>query len=305
MRDDKLTLMKHLLFGFFLCASSVASAAEQLVSGEYFVEQSWSQETEFERPYFVNVPASAEPGKRLPVFLFLHGNGGSAEKAIEGFMRRNPTIAGEYILVFPQGYEKSWNIVSERSQADDRGFIESIILDLSEYDNVQEDDFTVMGSSNGAALVNQMAIETQLAGIRNYVTSVSQLNTYQHDGKNFKAKGADNNYEVSAEPMKGKRLLNISGENDALVPYHGGPSRGIPAKSGKLAFVDAEESIFLWAGRMGYQGERLTGPSRVEGKFEIFSYLDGDVIHYRVLGEGHGATGAVGEEYLLEFLKDS
>jgi hypothetical protein len=50
------------------------------------------------------------------------------------------------------------------------------------------------------------------------------------------------------------------------------------------------------------QGKKLSKPSRVDGKLEIFSYLNGDVIHYKVLDEGHGATGAVGEKVLLDFL---
>ena len=81
-------------------------------------------------------------------------------------------------MVFPDGYLKSWNIVSERSKADDRSFIETIVTKLCAYDNVQKDNFTIMGNSNGAALVNQLAIECRLPNIRNYVTGVSPLNVF-------------------------------------------------------------------------------------------------------------------------------
>ena len=160
-----------------------------------------------------------------------------------------------------------------------------------------------MGNSNGAALVNQLAIESKLPNLRNYVSAVSPLNVYQHDGKNFKTKGADNNYQVVATPMTGKRLMNISGTTDDLVPYRGGTSKYIPAKDGKLGFVDAEESIFLWAKQMGYDGEKLSGPSRVDGKLEIFSYLNGDIIHYKVVDAGHGASEVISEKILREFLE--
>ncbi len=83
-------------------------------------------------------------------------------------------------------------------------------------------------------------------------------------------------------PAKGKRLMNISGVRDKLVPYEGGPSRVIPAKDGKLAFVAAEESTFVWARHMGYEGKRLVEPTRVDGAVEVFSYLDGDVVHCKV-----------------------
>ena len=40
-------------------------------------------------------------------------------------------------------------------------------------------------------------------------------------------------------------------------------------------------------------------PARIKGKLEIFSYLDGDVIHYKVVVEGRGALQASGEDMLL------
>ena len=291
-----------ILAAFLTTAGPLASAGEQLKSGEYFITQSWSREKAFKRLYLVSVPRHADQQK-LPVFLFLHGNGGNAKGAMNGFIRRHQTIAAKFVMVFADGYQRSWNIVSERSKADDRGFIEAIIKKLATYDNVQPDNFSIMGASNGAALVNQLAIESKLPNIRNYVSGVSPLNAFQHDGKNFKAKGADNNYRTVAKPMTGKRLMNISGTNDRLVPYRGGRSPAIPAKGGKLAFVDAEESIFLWAKQMGYDGQKLSKPSKIDGKLEIFSYLDGDVIHYKVVGEGHGATGAISEEILIDFLE--
>ena len=160
-----------------------------------------------------------------------------------------------------------------------------------------------MGNSNGAALVNQLAIESRLPNIRNYVSAVSPLNSFQYDGQNFKAKGDDNNYRTAATPMSGKRLMNISGTTDELVPYQGGPSKYIPAKDGKLAFVHAEESIFLWAKQMGYDGEKLTAPSWTDEKLAVYNYLDGDVVHVQVIGEGHGASRAIDEELLLRFLQ--
>ena len=97
--------------------------------------------------------------------------------------------------------------------------------------------------------------------------------------------------------------MNISGTEDNLVPYEGGLSRAIPAKGGKLGFVHAEHSTYLWAKAMGYEGEKLAKPSEVDGNLEKFSYLDGAVVHYKVKGEGHGAMGAIREDRLLSFLE--
>ncbi len=273
-----------------------------LSSGEYFIRQSWSQEQDFSRPYHVHVPANPDR-RKLPVFLFLHGNGGNARASMPAFLRQHPVMAARYVMVFPQGYQNSWNISAERSQADDQLFIEAIVDTLAACDNVDPDQFTVMGISNGAALVNQLAIETQLPNFRHYVTAVSPLNDLQHDGRNFKAKGDENGYETIVTPRTGARILTISGSEDHLVPYYGGPSPVIPAKNGKLGFVAAEESIFFWAKAMGYRGAKLEKPSRIDGKLEFFSYLNGAVVHCKVVGEGHGAAGAIDEATLLRFLE--
>ena len=106
---------------------------EFLKSGDYHVTQSWSQENSFERPYHVRVPDAEDKPRQLPVLIFLHGNGGNAQDAMRGFIRGRGTIASRYVLVFPQGYRESWNIVSERSKADDLGFIEAIVLKLATY----------------------------------------------------------------------------------------------------------------------------------------------------------------------------
>ena len=41
--------------------------------------------------------------------------------------------------MFPDGYQHSWNIISELPKADDRGFIEAIIIQPASYDNVQDE----------------------------------------------------------------------------------------------------------------------------------------------------------------------
>lgn len=283
-------------------SAAVTAAAAPVTSGEYHITQSWTQEEAFKRPYYVKVPARSD-NKRLPVFVFLHGNGGDAKEALHGFGRVRMTIASQYILVFPQGYRGSWNIVSERSKADDRRFIEAIVAALAKADNVDPEAFTIMGSSNGAALVNQLMIESDLPNVRNYISGVSPLNVWQYNGQQFKAKGADNEYRNAAFPAKGRRLMNLSGLKDDLVPYHGGLSGAIPAKDGKLAFLAAEESTFVWAKHMGHKGERLAEPSRITADLEVFSYLDGDVVHYKLKNEGHGAVHGIPERVLLDFLE--
>ncbi len=166
-----LTLLTILLLAPLAALRAADKSTAKLSSGEYFIRQSWSQEQDFPRPYHVNVPPNPD-NRKLPVLIFLHGNGGNARGAMNGFLKQHPTIAARNVTVFPDGHLKSWN---------------------------------------------------------------------------------------------------ISGTEDRLIPYQGGPSPVIPAKNGKL---------------------------------EIFSYLDGAIIHYKALGEGYGAVGAIDETTLVRFLEN-
>jgi polyhydroxybutyrate depolymerase len=287
--------------GLCLLTSLLSAQTSRARSGEHHIRQSWSQKKSFDRPYQVSVPAHAN-AEKLPTLVFLHGNGGNARSALQHFRKRYRQLAATHILVFPQGYRASWNIVAEASKANDKRFIEAIIQRLSTFKNVDKRRFSIMGNSNGAALVNQLAIESRLPAITNLITCASPLNACQHDGKNFKAKGSDNGYSKRAKPIKGRRLMNISGVVDKLIPYRGGPSRSIPAKIGKLEFVDAELSTYYWAKHMGFKGKQPHKPNSTDGNLEVFRYLNGDVIHYKVNNVGHGAMSAITETMLLDFL---
>ena len=83
----------------------------------------------------------------------------------------------------------------------------------------------------------------------------------------------------------------------------GGITVSLQDKDGKLAFVDAEESTFVWARQMGYERDQLTTPTRTGDDLDVFSYLNGDVIHCKVKNEGHGAIHGISEEVLLGFLQ--
>jgi len=91
----------------------------------------------------------------------------------------------------------------------------------------------------------------------------------------------------------------------SLCPMRVVHRRGFAPKSGKLAFVDAERSVFLWAQHYGYKGEQLSQPSESSEEMNIYSYLDGVVIHYKMNTRAHNAGGGLTEAMLLKFLDQS
>ena len=94
---------------------------EILQSGEYFINQSWDQESSwFERSFVVNVPQI--PLETYGVVIGLHGGGGNASSIINQY-----DFFTDKIIIAPQGYLNGWNVVNEHSNAPDVEFVKEII----------------------------------------------------------------------------------------------------------------------------------------------------------------------------------
>merc|ERR1719513_125082 len=80
------------------------------------VSQTWSQEPAgYSRTAKVSVPATSE-GQKVPVVLHLHGNGGQGNTQV-----LSSWLGEDCVIVSADGYERSWNIFTEKSKADDVG----------------------------------------------------------------------------------------------------------------------------------------------------------------------------------------
>ena len=64
---------------------------EEEGDGENAIKQSWSQEKNYARPYWVNIP-ELDDGEVLPVIIFLHGNGGNARGLQRMVLNRYPRL---------------------------------------------------------------------------------------------------------------------------------------------------------------------------------------------------------------------
>ena len=126
----------------------------QLLDSEVFeIVQNWSQAPDgYARSVFTKIPTSGLD--KYPVAILLHGGGGRADSFINQF-----DYLDNHILVAPQGYMRSWNISKERSKAPDVEFIAEVISYLKKFNNVDTTNISIIGSSNGSALVNQLLIE--------------------------------------------------------------------------------------------------------------------------------------------------
>ena len=258
-----------------------------LESGSFEIIQSWAQEENYHRLVNVAVPDTSGP---FPVVIYLHGFGGSGNVNAINYL-------GDVIRVAPNGYlastpngqlKRSWNIGKEPSKAPDVDFIRQIIQYLKLHANVDANRITIVGSSNGGALLNRLMIELESNTFHQGVGLVSNMITNMFDGVNFRYDPSGNvQYNQSITPTTGRRMLTICGENDTTVPYNGGT--GVWQNQ----FISAQTNTFIWARHMGYEGNQLLDtqgvPYSAYNDLIEYSYLDGDISHYKHLNKGHNA----------------
>jgi acetyl esterase/lipase len=255
-------------------------------SGDLNLEQSWSQEPDgWTYPVAVSVPAGAAPTQGFPVGVLLHGNGGN------GFQMLNlgGNLLTDHILVAPTGYLNSWNLCGENSEAPDIAMLSDLVAQLSAFDNVDASHIRLIGSSNGAGLVNQAFIELDDPGVDAFVAIVSQMNQPQyHQGAFHRPSGVTNaplsfcGYDEVVVPPQGRKYLSICNHNDSVVPYDGGPAVG-------NFFLPAEVAIHQVALQQGHVGPPVPGEPLAGTGLTAFSYLDGDVVLVRG-NAGHGTS---------------
>jgi hypothetical protein len=199
-----------------------------------------------------------------------------------------------------------WNVKGESSSEDDEHYISTTLVEhLSTFDNVEPSSFTLYGFSNGAALTNRILIENDDPRIAAAITDGSQLNTLQFHGGRFYIGGGSNEYtSVKGTPFTRRRLLQMVGGQDHIIPARGGASRvGDAAHSNRLVFVDWEASALAFAVAYGYTGGvALLSPD--DSLMARASYLDGQVQAYIFKNVGHvsGPSNALARRAISSFL---
>ena len=297
----KITLLIPML-GLIGCADSNKTEAEETASDETTDTETPDQATPVElqpgineltidqvvegetveRSYIVHLPESYDGTASTPLLFAFHGNGGEPYEFIEQF--GPPVSSGEFIGVYPTGIAASWNIGREESTADDVAFTASLLAALEGLPGIDTSRPVAMGFSNGAALVQKIAVETDLfVGI---VPQVSQLlveNPPQSEGA-----------KVS--------VMQFNGTVDMDCPYDGG--------SGAMGhvFMSAEGSAAAWAEHNGCDSTATETVINEHLKMEWENCEEGRrVIHYKLNDVGHavppnidGGSNARLVEFLLE-----
>ena len=230
-----------------------------------------------DRPYLIRYPADLAKD-RYPVVFFFHGAGGNGE----GWLNGNPNVAalidaGEFIGVFPDGYQQRWNSGGETG-ADDVEFVSLIVNDLASSSLFNTDKLYGVGTSNGAGMVNKLAKETSF--FKGIAPIISQQTT---------AIG-------SLVPPQSVSVFQVNGSADDLVPLGGG--LGVASN----IFMSAQGSAENWASNFNCimtpaSRSKTWGDKAVE-EYTFSGCVNNKKVRYLIV-DGAGHTTSFGDDINL------
>lgn len=175
------------------------------------------------RSLYIILPSDYSDNRFYPLIFFFHGLGGNKEFGLSVFdvILKNQDIIG----VSPQGHLNSWNTLGGKvpSTEDDIGYSLYILECLKESVQVNEQQVYSMGYSNGGAFSYTLALNT------NTFAAVASISASFREG-------------MTIPPATQKlSIVQVHGELDAKVPYHGGQSSALP-----ISFESAMNTIQQW-----------------------------------------------------------
>lgn len=241
------------------------------------------------REYIIYVPASYDGTTEMPLFFNFHGFGGNAPDFMNEADMRPLAESEGFILVYPQGAcldgFSHWNAALDtpdnKSDVDDLGFMEALLVHLSANYAIDEERVYTCGYSNGAFF--SYALACYLSDNIAAIGSVS---------------GTALDVGSTCTPSHPTAMINLHGTSDGVVPYNGGDAPGI------------QSVLDFWT---GYNNTNTTAVITTEGNIEHQLYTDGDngvaVSHYKINGGDHvwfdiNFQGASSEELIWNFVSD-
>ena len=163
------------------------------------------------RDYILYIPDSYDGASTIPLVLNFHGFGESASEFMNKTDMRTVSESNTFILVYPQGSclngSSHWNACptggDNKSNADDFGFVESIISEISSQYNLDLERVYAAGYSNGGMMAY---------GLANYksdlIAAVASVSGVMLDC-----------IGSTSHPMP---VVHLHGTSDKVIPFNGG-----------------------------------------------------------------------------------
>ena len=222
------------------------------------------------REYILYVPNSYDETSATPILFNFHGFGGSASQFISRADMRAEAELNSFILVYPQGScldgVPHWNPCpidgDNKSSADDLGFFEAMVNEISSEYTVDMERIYAAGFSNGGMMAY---------GLANYksdlIAAVASVSGSMLDC-----------LETPSHPMP---VLHLHGTSDGVLPYNGDAS-----------FNSVQSTLDYWINFNNTVSTPTITIDNTSGMtIEQYVYDQGDnsvsVEHYKYIGGEH------------------
>lgn len=238
------------------------------------------------RTYHVHLPPAISAGRLLPLLLSLHGRLGTGADQAQLTNFDAVAEANGFIVVYPDGYERSWadgrgTTPADKAGVDDVAFLSAVLDHVMAREPVDQTRVYVAGMSNGGFMTERLGCD-----LAQRFAAIAVV------AANF-----DQPLAQRCAPSHALPVMLIHGSDDPLVPEAGGPLDGEPT----LSMAD---TVARWASLAGCSPASAPAalPTVVSDGTSVQRFVysgchDGaQVIYYDVIGAGH--VWPAGPQYL-------
>ena len=223
-----------------------------------------------DREYIIYIPNSYDGTSAVRLLFNFHGFGGSASQFINDADMRAEAEANSFILVYPQGSclngASHWNPCpidgDNKSTADDVGFVEAMISEISSQYNIDMERIYAAGYSNGGMMAY---------GLANYKSDL-----------------------IAAVASVSGTMLNCSGPTSHPMPviHLHGTSDGVVSYEGSNDWNSVQSTLDYWTSFNNTISTPTINVDTTGGMtIEHYVYSQGDnsvsVEHYKYIGGDH------------------
>src|ERR1700758_3711740 len=235
------------------------------------------------RTYTMHLP----PGDPIGLVLSLHGGGGTGtgQRGLTDFDA--VADANNLLVVYPDGYDKSWAdgrgaSPADRHHVDDVGFLVALAGKLQSDYHLAPGHVFATGMSNGGFMTNRLACDR--ADVFAAIAPVA----------------GTLGVGVACNPSRPVSVLEAHGTADPLVPFKGGDVRG---RGGVSHSISANGMVDKWRSADGCQGDPSAqvlpnvGDGTVVHRYDSTACAAStEVVFYQIDNGGHTWPG--GKQYL-------